>query len=160
MRAVVALALFIAGLVYVSQSQRSSTREGYEDLEPFNDAPKNCPNILVMDGPKLQLYNTRKLPVPGVNPITFENLGQYIQFSKWLKTQRVDCPLLVLQRGYNIQGDAVFRLKDGVLDPTNGLQVTTGGPKSEIPGIPSPGPDDLYPGFDSQGQEHRPGDGH
>ena len=35
---------------------------------------KNCPNVLVQKGSKIYLYNSSKHMVPGVNPVTFNNL--------------------------------------------------------------------------------------
>ena len=68
----------------------------------------NCPNILIKKGSKYLLQNTKKVMVPGVNPIQFNNLSEYEEFIKWQKSQNINCPILFLEYAYNTQGDPVY----------------------------------------------------
>ena len=72
----------------------TKTREGLragQGAEP----PYQCPNLLIQEGAKLHLYNTRRANVPGVNPITFQNLNEYVQFTKWQRSQGIRCPVML-----------------------------------------------------------------
>jgi len=76
----------------------------------------NCPNVLVKDGAKFYLYNDKKAKIPGVNPIEFNNLEEYVEFIEWQKSQNIECPVLFLQKEFNSQGDSTFRARPS---PTN-----------------------------------------
>jgi hypothetical protein len=77
---------------------------------------KNCPDVLIQKGSALFLYNTKRASVPGVNPIRFENLEEYTEFTEWQRSQGILCPILFLQHAYNAQGDPVYKARPS---PTN-----------------------------------------
>jgi hypothetical protein len=60
--------------------------------------PANCPNLLIKQGERYHLHNTRKAEVPGINPITFDNLEDYTEFIKWQRMNGIRCPILSLQQ--------------------------------------------------------------
>ena len=114
---IVILILFILGLYFISQSN---------NIETFADAQKtgmskykiaeNCPDVLIQKGSALFLYNSKRGNVPGVNPIRFENLEEYVEFVEWQRSQGILCPVLFLQHAYNAQGDPVYKARPS---PTN-----------------------------------------
>jgi hypothetical protein len=75
-----------------------------------------CPNVLVQKGTVLFLYNTKLAPVPGVNPIRFENLEEYVEFMEWLRGQGIKCPVLFLQHSVSAQGESIYSIRPS---PTN-----------------------------------------
>lgn len=111
---IVILIIFLLGLYFISQSNC---------LENFTDNKKNknelkekCPDVLIQKGSALFLYNSKRANIPGVNPIRFENLEEYIEFTDWQRSQGILCPILFLQHAYNAQGDSVYKARPS---PTN-----------------------------------------
>ena len=124
----VILVVFLLGLYFIYYSN---------DIETFADAnaigtststdlsgntfghkkmTNNCPDVLIQKGSALFLYNTNRASVPGVNPIRFENLEEYIEFTEWQRSQGILCPILYLQHAYNVQGEPVYKARPS---PTN-----------------------------------------
>ena len=91
----------------------------YDMIEGFSTS--NCPNLLVQKDGKYYLRNTRKAMIPGVNPIQFDSLGDYIEFTKWQRGQGIRCPVLFAQETNDAQGGLSYRLQSDVLEPENGL---------------------------------------
>ena len=159
----VALAIGLMGLFFfVRGPDLWNSKEGLcpgQGAEP----PFRCPNLLLQEGAKLHLYNTRLADVPGVNPIAFANLNEYVQFTKWQRSQGIRCPVLYLQQAYDAQGQEVLKARPG---PDN----MQGGAPDLVPrgpGKPTPpkvsklvdaGRDDppynqnSYPAYDPQDQ--------
>ena len=81
--------------------------------------------------------------VPGVNPIKFENLEEYVEFIKWQKQNNQNCPVLYFQESYNTQGKKSFRLLDDPVDPNPGLNVTPELQQQKITPITDAGRDNL-----------------
>jgi hypothetical protein len=80
-----------------------------------------CPNVLVQKGVKYYLYNSKLAQVPGVNPIQFEHLEDYVEFMNWQRSQGIRCPILYLQHGYNAQGEPTYKIRPDPLDLQGGL---------------------------------------
>jgi len=80
-----------------------------------------CPNVLVQKGAKYYLYNSKLAQVPGVNPIQFEHLEDYVEFMNWQRSQGIRCPILYLQHGYNAQGEPTYKIRPDPLDLQGGL---------------------------------------
>lgn len=74
--------------------------------------PEWCPDLLVQEGERVLLYNTKYAEIPGVNPIVFQNLEEYTKFVDWKTSQGVKCPVLALQKTYNAQNKEVYQIKD------------------------------------------------
>ena len=94
--------LFLLGLYVYMMS---------ENIEGMTE-PNWCPDLLIQDGERVLLHNTRLAEVPGVNPIVFQNLDEYTQFVKWQMSQNVMCPVLALQTTYDAQNKKVYQVKD------------------------------------------------
>ena len=45
-----------------------------------NKISKDCPNMLIEKDGKFVLFNSNKEKVPGINPIYFNNLDEYIKY--------------------------------------------------------------------------------
>jgi hypothetical protein len=98
-----------------------------------------CPNVLIQHGNEIWLKNTNLAEIPGVNPIVFHNLDEYTQFVEWQRSQGIKCPVLHLQKSYNVQNDVVYKIKE----PKLLVDATRDDPPYNT---------NSYPGFDPQNQ--------
>lgn len=104
---------FILGLLFcitkpVSLVHESSTKEGMLSLGLSSKQKRMCGTLLVKEGNKIKLYNSNAAEVPGVNPIVFDDLADYAEFVKWLKSQGIQCPVLMLEESYDVQGNKTY----------------------------------------------------
>jgi len=116
---IVILIIFLLGFYFILNPIK---------FEPFTNAidasgnatgkkmTDNCPDVLIQKGSALFLYNSKRGNVPGVNPIKFENLEEYVEFTDWQRSQGILCPILFLQHAYNAQGEPVYKARPS---PTN-----------------------------------------
>ena len=103
------LIIFLLGFYFISQSNKLETFETREDKD-------KCPDVLIQKGSALFLYNSKRVDVPGVNPIKFANLDEYVEFAEWQRKQGILCPILFLQHAYDAQGEPVYKARPS---PTN-----------------------------------------
>ena len=108
---------FLAGIYFCAKYSNPQQLEGLTN----NKETKRCPNILIQVDSKFYLYNSKVAKVPGVNPIEFNNLEEYVEFLDWQKSQGIRCPVLYLQRTYDAQGEQVYKIRPGVTDLQGGL---------------------------------------
>ena len=101
------LVLLLLGLYYISFN-----REG------FNNKPR-CPNILLQRDNRIFLYNSDLAIVPGINPISFNNLEEYTQFINWQRGQGIDCPILKLQKSYDAQNNDTYQVMPNIFNNDN-----------------------------------------
>lgn len=116
------IVVFILG-IYVTSRYSSKSITQYVN-EPFT-MPNKCPNILVKKGNKIYLKVSGKAEIPGVNPIVFNNLEEYVEFLNWQRSQNINCPVLFLEHSYNAQGDEVYKMRPDILNPDGGLNAYT-----------------------------------
>jgi len=105
--------VFLIGLYFYAKNREKS--------EGFAGMGDRCPNLLIQKGAKYYLYNTELVEVPGVNPIEFNNLEDYVEFLDWQRAENIRCPVLYLQESYNAQGVNVYKVRPSVLEPQAGL---------------------------------------
>ena len=77
-KVVVILIIFLLGLYYVIK---------YPTVEGFAHKEYRCPTILIQKGSEFYLYNSKIAEVPGVNPLRFGNLEEYVEFTKWQRSE-------------------------------------------------------------------------
>tara|TARA_B100001758_G_scaffold247149_1_gene264085 strand:+ start:703 stop:1290 length:588 start_codon:yes stop_codon:yes gene_type:complete len=97
----VILVIFLLGLYFYVTPNR----------ELFVNPPR-CPDLLIQKGEQIHLLNTKLARVPGVNPLTFQNLDEYTEFVKWQRSNNINCPVLYLQHTYNVQGNSEYKVFD------------------------------------------------
>lgn len=112
------IAVFLLGLYYY-------TNYSTPFVESFSDS--DCPNLLIQKGKKIYLKNTQKAEVPGVNPIIFKNLEEYVEFLDWQKSQNIKCPVLYLKREYDTQDNEVYRIRPDMVEMHGGGQSIPAG---------------------------------
>lgn len=149
---------FIAGLIFCATYTNKSLMEGFNDRNrpPQNDE-SDCPNLLVKKGNKLMLLNNRKAKIPGINPIFFDNLEDYVEFVKWQRSQDINCPVLYFNEMQDAQGNTKFRMLNDPLDPQAGLPSYKQLTATEVPLYDSnmdhpPYNQNNYHGFDPTNQ--------
>jgi len=115
--------LFLAGLYFYIKHNYIIQESGYEGMENNNSTNNNlktngkgCPDILVQEGSTFYLYNSKVVKVPGVNPVVFNNLEDYVEFIEWQRSQNINCPVLFLQQTLDAQGNSVYKIRPS---PTN-----------------------------------------
>ena len=125
-KTIVILLGFIIGFLFCITYRHSDLVEG------FSIMPDDCPNVLIQDGKKLLLVNKNKAEIPGVNPVVFDNLDEYVQYLKWQRKQGIICPVLYFQGTYDTQGNKGFRALPDPLEPNAGLPSTTPPPNQPV----------------------------
>ena len=108
--------LFILGLVFILNPK---SHEGFTDKD--KELNVSCPDILYQKGKELYLYNSKLAKIPGVNPITFNNLEDYVEFTKWQRSQGIRCPILYFQKTYDAQGEEAYKIRPSPTDLQGGL---------------------------------------
>ena len=141
---------FLSGLYFCIKYNSPKSLEGLTNM----DQPR-CPNILVQKGLKYYLYNSKVAKVPGVNPIEFENLEEYVEFIDWQRSQGIRCPVLYLQHTYDAQGESVYKIRPGVTELQGGLppnvsveqavQATLSQSNPTLNQLPPPSPESPNP---------------
>jgi hypothetical protein len=111
----ISITIFILGIYFVCSYPNIT-----ESFKPINN-PSDCPNILLQQGNKIFLFNNKKAYIPGVNPIQFDNLEDYVEFMNWQKSQNIRCPVLYLQKSFDPQGLEVYKIRPSFQDPQPGL---------------------------------------
>ena len=102
--------VFILGFLFVITNKPQS----YKEL--FSNKKRQCPNILIKKDKFIYLHNSKLAVIPGVNPIKFNNLEDYVEFTNWQRSQGIDCPILFLQHSYDTQGSSIYSIRPS---PTN-----------------------------------------
>ena len=158
MRCLIMIAFIIGLFFYTMNKRKFETMKG----NMFED----CPNILLQQGKELVLLNTKKAKIPGVNPIHFESLEDYVEYLEWQRNTGTFCPVLYLQKTYDSQNNAGYRILPDPFDPNAGLPSKPPHMNENIPGKAGPcsqltdagrGHDrphnkGSYPGFDPLNQ--------
>lgn len=100
-------------------------REKFTGKEDKDNIPNECPNMLVKEDNKYYLYNTKKEQIPGVNPLVFNNLEEYVDFLKLKRSKNINCPILFLQQTYDTQGKPSFIIQPSPTELNGGLPHDT-----------------------------------
>ena len=104
-----------------NQSNKSSqsVQSVFEGMTTSGES--RCPNILIQKGAKYYLYNSTLTKVPGVNPIMFNNLEEYVEFVDWQRGAGIRCPVLYVQNTYDAQGERVYKIRPSPTELQGGL---------------------------------------
>ena len=115
------LAMFIIGLLFTMAHTDQSVQEAFEGRDRDAVSTNRCPNLLIQKGSELYLHNSRIAKVPGVNPLKFNNLEDYVEFMEWQRSQGIRCPVLYLQHTFDAQGNPVYKIRPSPTDLNGGL---------------------------------------
>lgn len=148
--------IFILGLIFMIINKPKSIFESFTNKRKYR-----CPNILIQKDKHIFLYNSELAAVPGVNPIMFDNLNEYVEFTKWQRSQGIRCPSLFLQHSYNAQGRSVYKARPSPTELQGGLEEgrvrenRTLAPQTLLLNATRNNPpynNDQYPGYDPDNQ--------
>ena len=129
--------VFLIGLYFYIKCGDPKYFEGLTNNKP------RCPNLLIQQGSRFYLYNSKLAKVPGVNPVEFDNLEDYTEFLDWQRSQGIRCPVLYLQETYDAQGNPVYKVRPSVSEPQAGLPPSIASSSGDI--INESSLDDLGP---------------
>ena len=150
MKILIIVIIFILGLLFCCTYKHSDLREGFQ-------TKTDCPNLLVQKGKELHLIYSNKARIPGVNPIKFKNLEDYVEFLNWQRAKGIRCPVLYFQETYDAQNNKGYRMLPNLVEKQGGLP-------SNVPRIAqetklyvanhndAPYNINSYPGFDTEDQ--------
>jgi len=96
----------------------------YFIVKPRNESfiSTECPNTMIKDGNKILLYNPNYPKVPGVNPIQLDSLEDYEEYVAWQRANKMNCPILHLEKVFDTQGNEQYQIKDSFeTNETGGL---------------------------------------
>lgn len=113
--------IFLCGLYFCLNYEQAVLYEAFDSMENEDRTQPSCPNILIKSGNELLLKNTKLAEIPGVNPLRFKNLEEYVEFTEWQRSQGIKCPVLFLQNSYDAQGKNVLKVRPGPSELRGGL---------------------------------------
>ena len=93
--------LFLAGLCFTVNFNK--TKEG------FMGKKSQCYDVLIKKSKLFYLYRRNQAQIPGVNPIRFNNLEEYVEFLEWQRSQGIRCPVLFYKQTYDAQNNAILK---------------------------------------------------
>lgn len=134
MKSIIAIVIFIIGIAFICNNDGSNLYEGFGE--------EDCPDLLVQKGQELHLIYSKKAKIPGVNPIKFDNLEEYVEFMKWQRARGIKCPILYFQQTYDAQNNLGYRMLADPIEKQAGLSSFA---PSDKKGIGK----QEYTGFDS-----------
>lgn len=116
---------FISGIYFCGTHQVHIVDFSYEgfDVSGSDSNTNDCPGLLIKSGNSLLLYNSKLPEQPGVNPLPFYNLDEYINYLDIQRKKGIHCPVLFVQEENNTQGQSVFRVRPDVFQPQGGLPI-------------------------------------
>lgn len=114
--------------IYFCIAEPVNNPEGFENEKSDTvtlSTDEKCPNLLVQEDGVITLTNTNEKIVPGVNPMRFNNLEEYVEFIKWQRSNGIKCPVLFLQKTENTQGGTCYTARPDISDPQGGRSVAS-----------------------------------
>ena len=150
MKLLIIALLFLLGLAFCLNYTH------YDLVEEFASKGQ-CPNLLVQKGNSIHLIYTNKARIPGVNPIKFKNLEEYVEFLNWQRAKGIHCPVLYFQETYDAQNNKGYRMLPDLVEKQGGLPSMIQREAKEQPLYDAnrddpPYNEHNYPGFDAQDQ--------
>ena len=121
--------VFLIGLYFTC---KYGGPEGFEGFEGISNIRDRCPDVLIQKGSNYYLHNSKLAKIPGVNPLEFKNLDDYVEFTEWQRSQGIRCPILYLQQSYDAQGNAVYKARPSPTNLQGGLQDVQMMPSGQI----------------------------
>ena len=140
----------ILGLLFVITNKPHVGREGFSS---------KCHDLLIEREGKLYLVNTKAMKVPGINPLIFDNLEEYLEYFEWHRAKGEKCPALFLQHTYTAQGNPEYVERPSPMDLQGGRPTIKTEPGSEssllLDAYHTTNPPynkNQYPGYDPENQ--------
>ena len=81
----------------LEQQLSMKNKQDKTDDSKNNKISKDCPNMLIEKDGKFVLFNSNKDKVPGINPIYFNDLDEYIKYIDFFNKEKSKCPILIVK---------------------------------------------------------------
>ena len=127
--------LIIILFIMVTYFVLTYTSADFKEALTMKNQDSRCPNVLIQKGAQLYLFNSKKKEIPGVNPIVFNNLEEYVEFVEFQRATGTICPVLYLQHTSEANGTESYKIRPS---PTNLQGGLSGVPASSFPSSPPP----------------------
>jgi uncharacterized short protein YbdD (DUF466 family) len=95
--------MIIYGVYFISKP-RNELNESF--------VSSTCPTTMIKDGDTILLYNPNYPKIPGVNPIQMNSLEDYEEYVEWQRANKLNCPILHLEKVFDTQGDEQYQVKN------------------------------------------------
>lgn len=107
----------------------------YRNIKLYNEpfVSGQCPTTMIKDGEKILVYDPKKAKIPGVNPLVMNNLEDYDEYVKWQQKNKLNCPILHLEKVFDTQGGEQYEIK-----PSFDTDLPIGGINHNLPTIKDP----------------------
>ena len=105
--------MFFLGIYFICKFKDVTKKESFVSGE--------CQNVLIQEGNDILLYNKQMAKIPGVNPIKFNNLEEYVEFLEWHRSHNIRCPVLYFQKSIDVQGNDVYAIRPSPTDLQGGI---------------------------------------
>jgi len=133
-----------------NETDSEGSKEGFLNISKLFKSSSNCPNKIIQREDGIYLYDTNKLDKPGVNPIVFQRLEEYLNYVRRLRSNNIDCPILYYKEIYTTQNEKKYKYIPELSttlpqQPITKLYDANRSPNSIFNS-------NLYPGFDPQDQ--------
>jgi len=97
------LILFLMGIIFITNDELKSYNESFVSGQ--------CPTTMIKNGEQIMVYNPKMAKIPGVNPILLDNIEDYKEYVRWQKKNKLDCPILYLEKVFDTQGQELYEIK-------------------------------------------------
>jgi len=144
--------LFIMGILFIINDEVNK--------ETFVSG--QCPTTMIKNGENIMVYNPKMAKIPGVNPIILNNLEEYKEYIQWQKHNKLNCPILYLEKVFDTQGQENYEIK-----PSFDTDIPIGSMNHSMPRYPKvldasrdnpPYNQNILPGIDPYNQTPGIGD--
>lgn len=95
---ILSIILFVMGILFMVKEQESFVSG-------------QCPTTMIKNGEHIMVYNPKMAKIPGVNPIILDNLEDYKEYVRWQKQNKLNCPILHLEKVFDTQGQEMYEIK-------------------------------------------------
>jgi len=141
--------LILFGILFIMTSKQSELLEGF--------GKNQCPDSLFQKEDNIFLQNTNLANIPGVNPVKFNNLEEYVEYTNWQRSQKMYCPVLSLQHYQKNSSQNYMRPSTDLLaglssDTSNSNELETVSKLIDSNRNDPPYNKNSYPGFDQLNQ--------
>jgi hypothetical protein len=145
-RLFIAFLIFVLGLYVVSTHTHDNITEGFDENDKYK-----CPNLLIKKQDLLYLFHKGEPEIPGINPLVFESLDDYVQHIKYQRSQGIRCPVLYLQHTYSTNGKPIYRVYPSPEHVNSGLPLQQSNIEVERNLIDAGYTEGNMPGYDYYG---------
>lgn len=115
------LFVFILGILFITN----------DVMKQESFVSGQCPTTMIKNGEHIMVYNPKMAKIAGVNPIRLNDLEDYKEYVRWQKKNKLDCPILHLEKVFDTQGQEMYEIK-----PSFATDIPMGSLNHSMPTMP------------------------